>query len=205
MSCRFIYITSSRSTGSLNISFVSFAWMKSKTLPKLASKGFSCILMHFSDTLIYSNLIFSLFLTNSHSNRALSRSCLKHCQYFSWRHNSNVSTLLVFESLVPPWALCSLLNNGTPFLNCLFNVQYAMSLCMNWDFLAMVTNEPISWIRSGGIVGISMIGAEVRFFANFLRAWIIFLRESSFFASSVILLRILALISKLEKNSSNQK
>lgn len=58
---------------------------------------------------------------------------------------------------------------------------------MNCDFFAMVTKEPISWMRSGGMVGMRITGAEVRFFANILRAWIIFLRDSSFFASPGIL------------------
>lgn len=95
-------LTSSRSTGSLNISLVSLADTSSKTFLKLASKGFSSTLRHLSLALIYSTFSFSLFLTSSQSSRALSKSCRKHCQYFNCLHNSRVSTLLVFESLGPP-------------------------------------------------------------------------------------------------------
>lgn len=72
---------------------------------------------------------------------------------------------------------------------------------MNCDFFAMVTKEPISWMRSGGMVGMRITGAEVRFLANILRAWIIFLRDSSFFASPGILL--LARLKNLCQNCIN--
>lgn len=44
------------------------------------------------------------------------------------------------------WELCSRRKRGTPFLNCLFRVQYAISLWINWLFFGTFTKDAISWI-----------------------------------------------------------
>lgn len=159
----------------------------------LAWSGNSCTLSDLSVALVNSNFSFSRFLTSSHNSLALSKSCLRHCQYFSCLQSSFMSTFPVLESRGPPCALCNRRRSGTPLRYCRFRVQYAIRRWMNCDFLAMVTKEPISWMRSGGIVGISITGVLVFFFASIFRAWFILDRASSFF-NSAIKLRDLMLV-----------
>lgn len=125
------------------------------------------------------------------------------------RHQLTISvTCSVFldSSRRAKWEVCNRLSNGTPFLNCLFNVQYAIKRWIKCAFLGTLIKAAISWILrqshriksmhssilraycetylSGGIVGMEMTGATERFLARTRRAVFILSvgdTEASFF------------------------